>query len=438
MRTIRLSSAALGLTLLAATLLAGCGGGGSAEHPADTSATATPPPVAGPIKVGVYGSLTGSTATFGQSTQKGIDLAFEEINAKGGVKGRPLQALHEDDQGKPEEAAAVVQKLIDQDKVVAVLGEVASSRSMAAAPICQAAGIPMITPSSTNPKVTEMDGPNGPVVADYIFRACFIDEFQGRVMADFAANDLGAKKVAILTDVKNDYSVGLAGFFKARYEELGGTVVSEASYSEGDKDFNGLLTKMKSSAPDLIVIPGYYTEVGLIAQQARGLGLQQPLLGGDGWESPKLIEIGGSALEGAYYVNHYSPASPQPVVQEFVAKYQAKYGEEPDSIAALAYDSANLLAHAMSEAPSLKGSDIRDHIAAVKEFPGVCGKISFDEWHNPVKSATVLKVEGGKIVFAKEILPPSSAASLEPVATGTELGGETTSPSPSAPASTTP
>ena len=431
MRTTRHIPAVLGLSLL----LAGCGGGTS-ETPAVAS-TATPPPVAGPIKVGVYGSLTGGTATFGQSTKKGIDLAFEEINAKGGVKGRPLKALHEDDQGKPEEAAAVVQKLIDQDKVVAVLGEVASSRSMAAAPICQAAGIPMITPSSTNPKVTEMDGPNGRVVADYIFRACFIDEFQGRVMADFAANDLAAKKVAILTDVKNDYSVGLAGFFKARYEELGGKVVSEESYSEGDKDFNGLLTKMKGSNPDLIVIPGYYTEVGLIAQQARGLGLKQPLLGGDGWESPKLIEIGGTALEGAYYVNHYSPEAPLPVVQDFVAKYKAKYNEEPDSIAALAYDSANLLAHAMGEAATLKGSDIRDQIAAVHDFPGVCGKISFDAWHNPVKSATVLKVEGGKVIFAKEIPPPSAPASAS-VAEGTELGGETTSPATTAPASTTP
>ena len=394
--TSRFLAAAAGLSLLS---MAACGGGGT-EPPAGASST-PPPRETGPIKVGVYGSLTGSTATFGQSTKKGIDLAFGEINARGGVKGRQLQALHEDDQGKPEEAAAVVQKLIDQDKVVAVLGEVASSRSLAAAPICQNAGIPMITPSSTNPAVT--------LVGDYIFRACFIDEFQGRVMAEFASGDLASKKVAILTDVKNDYSVGLAGFFKTRYTELGGTVVAEESYSEGDKDFNGLLTKIKGSSPDLIVVPGYYTEVGLIAQQARGLGIATPLLGGDGWESPKLLEIGGPALEGAYYVNHYSPEAPIPVVQDFVAKYRAKYSEEPDSIAALAYDSANLLAHAMAEAPSLKGSDIRDSIAAVKEFPGVCGKITFDANRTPVKAATILKVTGGKIVFVKEIGAPGAA-----------------------------
>ncbi len=396
MRTLlRALSATAALSLLT---LASCGGG-AAEAPPDAGVVAPKP-----IKVGVYGSLTGSTATFGQSTKKGVDLAFKEINDAGGVKGRPLQALHEDDQGKPEEAAAVVQKLIDQDKVVAVLGEVASTRSLAAAPICQAAGIPMITPSSTNPKVTE--------VGDYIFRVCFIDPFQGEVMAQFAAQDLGVKRAAVLTDVKNDYSVGLAQFFKQRFTEMGGTVVAEQSYSEGDKDFNGLLTKIKGSNPDVLFIPGYYTEVGLIAQQARALGFDKPLLGGDGWESPKLLEIGGAALEGSYYSNHYFAGAPIPRIQEFVAKYKAVYGEEPDSIAALAYDAAKLLAHAMNTAPGLGGSEIRDAITAVRDFPGVCGTVNFDANRNPVKPATVLKVEGGAIAFAKEIggAPPAPAA----------------------------
>ena len=383
--TLGLAAASLSLAFMVSC------GGGTATPPEGTK----PAPETGPIKIGEYGSLTGSTATFGDSTRKGIDLAIEEINAAGGVKGRQLQVLVEDDEGKPESAAAVVQKLIDQDKVVAVLGEVASSRSLAAAPICQRAGIPMITPSSTNPKVTE--------VGDYIFRVCFIDEFQGKVMAQVAKDELKATKAAILTDVKNDYSVGLAQYFKSAFTQGGGTVVAEESYSEGDKDFNGVLTKIKGSSPDVIVIPGYYTEVGLIAQQARSLGINQTLLGGDGWESPKLLEIGGSALEGSYYVNHYSAASPKPEVQGFVAKYKAKYGGDPDSIAALAYDACKLLADSMGRAASLKGSDIRDQIAAVKGFPGVCGAISFDANRNPVKPATVLKVSGGAVTFVSEV-----------------------------------
>lgn len=425
MRTMsRVLHAAAGLSLL---VLAACGGGGGEAPPAGD---APPRPVAGPIKVGVYGSLTGSTATFGQSTKKGIDLAFEEINARGGVKGRPLQALHEDDQGKPEEAAAVVQKLIDQDKVVAILGEVASSRSLAAAPICQAARIPMITPSSTNPKVTE--------VGDYIFRACFIDPFQGEVMARFAMSDLGLTRAALLTDVKNDYSVGLAQFFKETFTASGGTIVAEQSYSEGDKDFNGLLTKIKSANAEVIFIPGYYTEVGLIAQQARALGITQPLLGGDGWESPKLLEIGGPALEGAYYSNHYFAGAPIPRVQEFVARYSAKFGEEPDSIAALAYDSAHLLADAMERAPSLQGSAIRDAIAATKDFPGVCGTVNFDAMRNPVKSAVILKVEGGAITFAKEIGAAVPAAPAEPADPAAPAeGAAPTDPAPSASNGTT-
>lgn len=398
--TLGLAAASLSLAFLVSC------GGGTATPPEGTN----PAPETGPIKIGEYGSLTGSTATFGDSTKKGIDLAIEEINAAGGVKGRQLEVLVEDDEGKPEAAAAVVQKLIDQDKVVAVLGEVASSRSLAAAPICQRAGVPMITPSSTNPKVTE--------VGDYIFRVCFIDEFQGKVMAQVAKDELKAATAAILTDQKNDYSVGLAGFFKTYFTAAGGTIVAEESYAEGDKDFNGILTKVKSANPDVIVIPGYYNDVGLIAQQARAQGVNQPLLGGDGWESPKLLEGAGApaALEGAYYVNHYATTSPKPEIQNFVSKYKAKYGNEPDSIAALAYDACKLLADAMGRAPSLKGSDIRDHVASVQAFPGVCGAITFDANRNPVKPATVLKIADGKAVFVREIEPeaaPTAGAMTE-------------------------
>lgn len=376
--------AAAALSLLAF----GCSG--PAVAPPDAG-----PPKPKPIKIGEYGSLTGGTATFGQSTKKGVDLAIDEINAAGGVKGRPLQVLVEDDQGRPEEAAQVVQKLINQDKVVAVLGEVASSRSLAAAPICQQAGIPMITPSSTNEQVT--------LVGDYIFRVCFIDPFQGEVCAKFARENLAAKSAAILKDIRNDYSVGLAKSFNETFTALGGRIAAEVAYSEGDKDFRGQLTQIKSSKPDIIFVPGYYTEAGLIAQQAREQGLTQPLLGGDGWESPKLLEIGGTALEGSYYCNHYFAGAPIPRIQEFSKKYQARYGEEPDSIAALAYDAAKLLAISMEKAPSLAGSDIRDVLATTAGYEGVTGTVTFDANRNPVKPAVMLKIEGGKINFVAEV-----------------------------------
>ena len=271
----------------------------------------------GEIPVGEYSSLTGGTATFGQSTDNGIKMAFDEINKAGGVLGKKLAVAVEDDQSKPEEAATAVTKLINQNHVVAMLGEVSSSRSLAAAPICQAAKVPMVSPSSTNPRVTQ--------VGNYIFRVCFIDPFQGAVMAKFAANTLKVKKVAILVDVRNDYSVGLQTFFRENFKQLGGTIVSEQSYSEGDSDFHAQLTQIKSAAPEAIYVPGYYTEVGTIARQARELGITVPLLGGDGWDSPRLFEIGGEALNGCYISNHYSVDDPSPAIQKFVKEYRERY-----------------------------------------------------------------------------------------------------------------
>ena len=419
-------------------LLAACSGGGTKTEVTATTTTRPGQPSApdtSPIKIGEYGSLTGSTATFGQSTKYGIQLAIDEINAAGGVKGRKLQAIVEDDQGKPEEAASVVQKLINQDKVVAVLGEVASSRSLAAAPICQKAGIPMITPSSTNPQVT--------LQGDYIFRVCFIDPFQGEVMAKFAKDTLHAQRAAILKDVRNDYSVGLAQFFTQTFTANGGTIATEASYSEGDKDFKGQLTTIRAARPDVIFVPGYYNDIGLIAKQARELGIKQVLLGGDGWESPKLIEIGGDALEGAYYCNHYFSGAPIPRVQEFVAKYKAKYTDAPDSIAALAYDATKLLASAMTTAKSLKGSDLRDVLATTKDFPGVAGNITLDKDRNPIKPATILQVQHGQIAFVSEVggaAPAPTAGTATPPTTMGEAAvshGAPTTPS-TTPATTPP
>jgi branched-chain amino acid transport system substrate-binding protein len=349
------------------------------------------------IVIGEYGSLTGNTATFGQSTKKGSEMAFDEINKGGGLLGKQVKLIVEDDQSKPEEAATAVTKLINQNGVVAVLGEVASSRSLAAAPICQGAKIPMVTPSSTNPKVTQQ--------GDYIFRVCFTDVQQGEADAKFAAKFLKAKKAALLYDVRNDYSVGLRLVFSQKFKEYGGEITAEQSYSEGDSDFRAQLTQLKSANPEIIYVPGYYTEVGTIARQARDLGITAPLVGGDGWDSPKLWEIGGKALNGCYFSNHYSVDDPSPAVQKFVADYKAKFGATPDALAALGYDAARILAEAIRKAGSTEGAKIRDALADTKSFAGVTGSITIDKDRNAVKPVVMLKVEDGKFVFQEKIEP---------------------------------
>jgi len=385
----------LPVVFLAVSTLASCtgtGGGGSAT-PGGTGGGGG----GDEILVGEYSSLTGGTATFGQSTHQGITLAFEEANAAGGVLGKKLKLLTEDDQSKPEEAATAATKLISQNRVVALLGEVASSRSLAAAPIAQANKIPMITPSSTNPKVTE--------VGDYIFRVCFMDRFQSQVMARFAANTLKVKRVAILYDLKNDYSVGLRQFFTEAFTGLGGTIVADQSYSEGDADFKAQLTQIKSAKPEAIYVPGYYGEAGTVARQARELGITVPLMGGDGWDSQKLFEIGGSAIEGSYLSNHYSVDDPQPAIQKFVNDYNAKFGAKPDALAALAYDAAKILVDAMKRAGTTDGPKLRDAIGATKDYAGVTGKITLDAQRNAVKTAVVLKVGKGKFEYVETIAP---------------------------------
>lgn len=349
------------------------------------------------IRIGVYGSMTGTTATFGQSTQKGVEMAVAEINGSGGVLGKQLRVLVEDDQGKPEEAQTVVTRLINRNQVIAVIGETASSRSLAAAPVCQQSGIPMVTPSSTNPKVTQ--------VGDFIFRVCFIDSFQGSVMAKFAARTLHVSRVAILRDIKNEYSVGLADVFIEHFKKYGGAVAGDVSYSEGDTDFSAQLTALKSSNPEAIFVPGYYTEVGLIAIQARKLGITVPLLGGDGWESPKLIEIGGAALNGCYYSNHYAPDDPAPAIRNFVKGYRTRYNEAPDAVGALSYDAAKILINAIRKTGSALPSAIRKELAQTKAFPGVTGSITIDSNRNAVKPAVVLRVQNGKLEYVETVAP---------------------------------
>jgi len=348
-----------------------------------------------PIRVGHFASLTGDTATFGQSTDRGIRMAVEEINGRGGVLGRPIEVISEDDRSITEEARTAAQKLIQRDRVVALLGEVASSRSLAAAPEAQRARIPMISPASTNPKVTE--------VGDFVFRTCFIDPFQGAVMARFAHEDLKARRVAILFDFKQDYSVGLADFFRKTFRELGGEIVADERYTSGDIEFRAQLTTIRAARPDAVFVPGYYTELGLIAKQARELGLDAPLLGGDGWDSAKTLEIGGPAVEGYYFSNHYAADSDSPKVRAFVARYRELHGEVPDAMAALGYDAAGILADAIARAGDTAGEKLRDAIAATKDYDGVTGRISIGADRNARKDAVVLKIEGGRFRFYRSV-----------------------------------
>ncbi|HXX48283.1 MAG TPA: ABC transporter substrate-binding protein [Myxococcota bacterium] len=367
--------------VLSAGLVAlGCGGG---SEGADA------------IVVGHVASMTGDTATFGRSADEGMRMAIDELNAAGGALGKKLDLLTEDDRSVTEEARTAAQKLIQRDHVVALLGEVASSRSLAAAPEAQRAKVPMISPGSTNPKVTE--------VGDYVFRACFIDPFQGAVMARFALNELHAKRLAILFDFKQDYSVGLADFFRETVKKSGGEIVADERYTSGDIEFRAQLTTIRAANPDAIFVPGYYTELGLIAKQARELGINVPLLGGDGWDSEKTLEIGGDAVEGYYFSTHYAADSDDPHVQEFVKRFQAKYGATPDAMAALGYDTAGILADALKRAGSTDGEKLRDAIAATQGFAGVTGRISIDANRNARKDAVVLQIKGGKFHYYRTV-----------------------------------
>jgi branched-chain amino acid transport system substrate-binding protein len=371
----------------------------------------------GEIVVGEYGSLTGGQATFGQSTHNGIMLAMDELNSAGGINGRKFRVITEDDQSKAEEAANAVTKLISQNNVIAVLGEVASSSSLAAAPICQSNKVPMITPSSTNEKVTQ--------VGDYIFRMCFIDPYQGEAMANYLYKQLGIKTAALLIDVKSDYSTGLAANFQKTFVANGGRIVGNQSYAQGDSDFRSQLTSLKATNPGVIFVPGYYNDIGQIAIQARDLGMTMPLAGGDGWESPKLIEIGGKALEGSFYSNHYHVDDPSPAVREFVQKYEERFGAKPDSLAALGYDSAKVLADAIKRAGTTDGEKLRDAIAATKNYPGVTGMITLGPDRDPIgKKLVVLQVKDGQLILKDTVDPMASAA---PAAGATTTNTDTSS-----------
>jgi branched-chain amino acid transport system substrate-binding protein len=365
--------------------LIGCGGGTSNE-----------------IVIGHVAPLTGDIKTFGESTKNGFLLAIEEANQSGGLLGRPIRTVIVDDKNDPTEASNAAAKLINQDRVRYIIGSVSSKCSIPLSEIAQSNRVLMITPTSTNPKVTvREDGTR----KDFVFRACFTDPFQGAAAARIAREQFHAQRAAVLYDVGNDYVKGLAEFFRDAFRQAGGEICVYESYAKDDVDFSALLTKLKGQHPDLIFIPDYYNKVGLIAKQARQMGITAQLLGGDGWDSPEMTRIAGDAIEGGVFTNHYSPQDPRPEVQTWVGKYQAKYGGKPDALATLAYDATLLMLEAIRRAGVDDPVKVRDALAAIRDFKSVSGSITFDANGNPVKSVAVLQYRGGEQTFMNSIAP---------------------------------
>lgn len=371
--------------------LTGCGGGSKGAD-GDT------------IKVGGLLEMTGGSASFGISSKNGIDLALKKINEKGVLGGKKLSLVVADTKSEASEATNGMQKLISQDKVVAVIGPNQSSAVIASGAINNGAKVVDITPMGTNPDVTV--DPKTKQVKPYSFRTCFIDPFQGTVMASFASNELKVKKAAIYIDNTSDYAKGLAQFFKENFVKNGGQVVIEEAYLQKDTDFKSTLTKIKAAQPDFIYIPGYYQEVGLIVKQAREMGITVPMAGGDGWDSAKLPEIAGkAALENTFFSSLYSPDDTSDLNKNFVAEYKKAYNTNPDVFAALAYDSALLVAKAIEDAGSADPAKIAEAMAKIKGFKGVSGEVTFNEQHNPIKSAVIIEHKDGKQTFKTKVNP---------------------------------
>lgn len=346
------------------------------------------------IVIGAVDSMTGPEASFGNETINGIRMGFDQVNAQGGINNRRVHVRALDDQGKPEEAATAVTNLIDQAHAVAIIGAAASSRTFAIAPIAQSRGVPLVTPGATNPKITG--------IGDHIFRVCFIDDYQGAFMAELAVTKLAAKRLAILTDVKSDYSVGLSDWFAKKAESLGAKIVSRQSYTAGDLDFRSQLTALRSKKLDAIFLPGYYTEVGLIIRQAKELGIKARLLGGDGWDSPRLTEIAADAAEGSLFSNHFASAGEiSDHVRTFVDEYTKLFGRAPGSSAALGYDAALVVADALRRAKTIDRDGVTEALGSVKDIQGVTGTITIGPDRNAIKEAILIKVEGGKFLTYK-------------------------------------
>jgi branched-chain amino acid transport system substrate-binding protein len=350
-----------------------------------------------PVKVGFFMSMTGRDSSFGEASLRGARLAVDELNAAGGVLGRPVELLVEDNRSQPSESATAVKKLISRDHVVALIGECSSGRTLEAAPVAQAAGIPLITPASTSPKVTQ--------IGNAIFRVCFIDPFQGNVIAAFAHRRLGLKRAALLIDATSPYSVGLAEYFTKTFTALGGEIVSSQKYSGADTDFRAQLTAIRSANPDAIFLPGYYVAAGLVAKQAKQLGLNATLLGGDGFEAPQLLEIGGDALEGVYYSTHFASENTSAASRAFVDAFRARHGAVPNGLSALTYDSIKLVADAITRAGTTEKTALIEALAATKDFAGVTGKTTINALRDADKDAAIITVKNGKLTFVETLRP---------------------------------
>ena len=362
---------------------------------------AAAPVFAKDIKIGLITPLSGDVKTYGESVKNSFLIAVEEANAKGGVAGMKIVPVIQDDKNDPTEAANIANLLVNQYRVKAIVGAVTSKASIPVSDIIQAAKIPTITPTGTNPKITVADGKR----KDYMFRSCFIDPFQGTVMARFSRETLKKKSAAVLYDASNDYSRGTAEVFRESFGKLGGKVVAFEAYGKDDVDFSALLTKVKSSGADILYLPDYYNKVGLIARQAREKGVTAQFVGVDGWDSPDLVKVAGDAVEGGYFVNHYSPDDTRPEVQAWVQKYKERHGQTPDALGTLAYDGTKLLFEAIRRAGSDDPRKIRDALASIRDFSGVTGKMALDGNGDAVKSAAILKIEGGRQKFVKTVNP---------------------------------
>jgi branched-chain amino acid transport system substrate-binding protein len=383
----RFLAMALGVCL-SATALAGCGSNGSDAKD---------------IKIGMVAELTGSNATYGTSLVNGAKLAIKEKNAKGGVLGKQVSTVVADNKSEPSESANAMTKIINQDKVVAVTGIFTSSSAIAASSVAEASKIPFLTVGATNPKVTVGDDGK---VKDYTFRVCFIDPFQGTVGANFVLDELKLKKTVMLIDNSSDYSKGLASFFKKAYTAKGGEIVGEEAYLQKDQDFKTILTKIKTMGAEVIYVPGYYEEVGKIVKQARELGITAPIVGGDGWDSPKLVEIaGGEALNNTFFTNHYSVDDPNPLSKAFVDAYTKEYGQKPDAPAVLGYDAMNIMMDAIESAKSTDANKIREALAATKDYKAVTGSTTLNDTHDAVKGAAIIEFKDGKQLYRATVNP---------------------------------
>ena len=353
------------------------------------------------IRLGVNAELTGSKPTVGESCKKAAELLAAQVNQEGGLKLGDkkylIRLFVEDNEDKAESAAAAAQKLISQDNVLAIIGPNTSGNAIPAASICEDAGVVMVSPWSTNPKTTEGK--------KFIFRACFIDDFQGQVMAKFARETLKAKTAAVLYDVASEYNKGIAEYFKKSFEAEGGRVVAFESYTTNDKDFSSQLTLIKAASPGVLFLPNYYNEVPLQVQQARRLGIVCPFIGSDSWGSPEILSLGGPELDDSYFSTHYAPDIATETAQKFIRAYEVKYGKKPDDVAALTYDAGGLLLTAITQAGALDRQKVRDALAGLQQYEGVTGTMKFHGTGDPIKSAVILHVKDGKFNYYSTVQP---------------------------------